>query len=123
MSKTYPRVIELLQEQLRRTGSVNAIVKKTGITHNTIGNYLEGRTEPTQVSLEKIGKAYGKSVAWLRGDTDVNTPTFNPDQMIDIGKLSPAKRQLWETLSSVEDSKIEAVLALLQTHLPSDKTK
>lgn len=66
--KTYPRVIDLLKNELNFTKSVNAIVKRTTLTHNTIGNYLEGRAEPTQSSLEKIGKAYGKSVAWLRGD-------------------------------------------------------
>jgi transcriptional regulator with XRE-family HTH domain len=54
--------------------SVNAIVKKTGITHNAIGAYLEGRSEPTQSSLEKISKAYGKSVAWLRGDVENDAP-------------------------------------------------
>jgi transcriptional regulator with XRE-family HTH domain len=121
--KTFPRVKELLQEQLRRTGSVNAIVKKTGLTHNTVGNYLEGRAEPTQASLEKIGKAYGRSPAWLRGDTDVNVPPADSTEFIDIATLSPSKRHLWDVLSKLEDDKVEGVLALLQTLLPNGKTK
>jgi len=122
--KTYPRVMELLQEDLRRTGSVNAIVKKTNLTHNTIGNYLEGRAEPTQSSLEKIGKRYGKSVAWLRGDTDVNTlPADYSPEMIDVSTLSSAKRQLWDVLNNLEDDKVEGVLGLLQKLLPSEKAK
>lgn len=121
--KTFPRVMELLQEQLRRTGSVNAIVKKTGLTHNTVGNYLEGRAEPTQSSLEKIGKAYGRSVSWLRGDTDVNTPPEGSTEMIDIASLSPSKRHLWDVLNKLEDEKVEGVLALLQTLLPNGKAR
>ena len=121
--KTFPRVMELLQEQLRRTGSVNAIVKKTGLTHNTVGNYLEGRAEPTQASLEKIGQTYGKSVSWLRGDTDVNVPPADSLELVDIATLSPPKRQLWDVLSKLEDDKVEGVLSLLQRLLPDDKTK
>jgi transcriptional regulator with XRE-family HTH domain len=121
--KTFPRVMELLKEQLRRTGSVNAIVKKTGLTHNTVGNYLEGRAEPTQASLEKLGKAYGRSPAWLRGDTDVNTPPEGSIEVIDIATLSPSKRQLWDVLNKIEDEKVEGVLALLQKLLPVEKTK
>lgn len=121
--KTFPRVMELLKNDLRRTGSVNAIVKKTGLTHNTVGNYLEGRAEPTQSSLEKIGKAYGRSPAWLRGDTDVNAPPAGSVEMIDIATLSPAKRQLWDVLNTLDNDKVEGVLALLQKLLPDEKTK
>lgn len=40
--KTYPRVVELLAEKRDQAGSVNAVVKKTDLSHNTITNYLEG---------------------------------------------------------------------------------
>lgn len=121
MNKTFPHVQELLREELRRTGSVNAIVKKTGLTHNTVGNYLEGRAEPTQSSLEKIGKAFGKSVAWLRGDTNINVPPEEKPASIDLDTLSQAKRDLWEVLGNLEDDKVEGVLHLLHTFLPKDK--
>lgn len=119
--KTFPRVYELLQKESRAGTSVNAIVRKTGITHNTIMAYLEGRAEPTQRSLEKLAKTYHVTVAWLRGDTD-ELLTLPPD-VVELGKLSPAKRRLWETLNNVEDSKIEGVLALLRTLLPTQKTR
>lgn len=122
--KTFPRVMELLKQEVKMTGSVNAVVRRTNLTHNTVGNYLEGRAEPTQSSLEKIGKAYGKSVAWLRGDTDINSPPadYSPE-MIDVSTLSPAKRQLWDVLNNLEDDKVEGVLGLLQKLLPTEKIK
>lgn len=122
--KTFQRVMDVLKEDLKRTGSVNAIVRRTQLTHNTVGNYLEGRAEPTQSSLKKIGRAYGKSVAWLRGDTDVNTPPVDSNvELIDIDSLSPPKRQLWDVLNNLEDDKVEGVLQLLQRLLPTEKTK
>ena len=38
--KTFQRVIDVLKSDLASGMSVNAIVKKTGITHNAIGAYL-----------------------------------------------------------------------------------
>lgn len=116
--KTFPRVVELLQSDLRRTKSVNAIVRKTRLTHNTVGNYLEGRAEPTQSSLKKIGAAYGKSIAWLRGDTDTNADIKPGAKVFYTAALSETKRNLWEVIETLEDEKLEGVLALLQSLLP-----
>lgn len=87
--KTYPRVIELFKKDLRGGVTLRGLVRKTGLNSNTVANYLEGMTEPTQASLEKISCAYGKSVAWLRGDTDDTTPQPISDA-IDIRTLSPS---------------------------------
>ena len=66
--KTPIRVRQLLQEMIADLGSINKVVKKTGITHNTIGTWLEGRSEPELDSLKKLSDATGKSIAWLRDD-------------------------------------------------------
>lgn len=122
MSKTYTRVVDLLKEQVKHTGSVNAIVHRTGISHNTIGKYLEGIAEPTQASLEKLSKAYGKSVAWLRGDTDVNTvSSVQGEYLMDLGSLSKPKRALLRSVMSLEDDQVEAVLLLLQRLRGADR--
>ena len=72
--KTFQRVIDLFKADLKNGETLRGLVRKTGLNSNTIANYLEGITEPTQSSLEKISKAYGKSVAWLRGDVDHDPP-------------------------------------------------
>lgn len=72
--KTFPRVTKLLLENAVQAGSVNAVVRKTGLSHNTVTGYIEGRTEPSHKSLELIGQAYGKTVAWLRNDKEEDTP-------------------------------------------------
>lgn len=78
MSKTYPRVVEILQGEINSGESLRGIVRKTKLNSNTISNYLEGDTEPTQASLEKIAVAYGVSVAWLRGDEDKSSMIGEP---------------------------------------------
>lgn len=111
--KTYPRVMQLLKEKEEETGSVNAIVKRTGLTHNTITNYLAGRSEPNQKSLELISSAYGKPVSWLRGDSDI-TPTLPPGT-IDTTTLSPTKRRLIQTVIKTSEEKAKAMLTFLES--------
>lgn len=115
---TFPRVVELLKADLAAGLSVNRIVKKTGITHNAIGAYLEGRAEPTQSSLEKIGAAYGKSVSWLRGDTNIGAAPG--EEIIDVNSLSPAQRELWYCIQSAPDDKIKKALAVVELFLKED---
>ena len=109
--RTFPRVIELLQKELEKTGSVNRIVSRTGLNHNTITSYLSGRSEPTQDSLEKIARAYGRRISWLRGDSDTE-PTNKT--LLDLAELSPPKRQLWDCIAAMTDEKAENLLRILQ---------
>lgn len=71
-AKTPERVRQIIKEMVKELGSINRVVKKTGITHNTIGTWLEGRSEPETESLIKLSSACGKPVAWLRGDTFID---------------------------------------------------
>lgn len=112
--KTFQRVVDTLKADLAAGMSVNAIVKKTGITHNAIGAYLEGRSEPTQASLEKIAAAYGRSVAWLRGDTDDTSHQTTDEAAIDIKSLSPAQKALWDCIQDLPDDKLEKVLSVVE---------
>ncbi len=68
MKKTYPRVRELLQGEVKKLQSVNKVSLKTGLTNNTIGKYLEGISEPQQETLEKLAEYFKTTVPWLRGD-------------------------------------------------------
>jgi phage repressor protein C with HTH and peptisase S24 domain len=81
MHKTYPRIIDLFKEDLKAGETLRGIVRKTKLNSNTVANYLEGITEPTQSSLEKISNAYGKSIAWLRGDTNEHTSAVKPSSL------------------------------------------
>lgn len=79
-NKTYPRVRQILQDDVRAMGSVNAVVRKTGLTHNTIGKYLDGLSQPQEDTLLKLAHVYGKSVAWLRGDSE--SQALEPHEMV-----------------------------------------
>lgn len=115
-AKTFPRVIELFKEDLKPGGTtLRGIVRKTGLNSNTIANYLEGTTEPTQKSLERISAAYHKSVAWLRGDSDDATaPDAVNDNILDISVLSPEQREAWDFLQQMPPEKQKKVCALLK---------
>lgn len=104
MIRTFPRVKELLEKEADKN-SVNQIVKRTGLNHNTVTSYIRGSSEPTQKSLELIAKTYGVSVAWLRADTDAEPLTLN--------KISPVKRQLWGLIQDMGDEKAQNLLKLL----------
>jgi transcriptional regulator with XRE-family HTH domain len=108
--KTYPRVTALLDEK-RKEHSVNWIVGKTGLNFNTIAAYIDGRSEPSTESLEKIARAFGKTVAWLRGDSEKVPANEN---IVDLSDLSTAKRQLWDRLVKSPDAKVQAILELLK---------
>lgn len=54
-AKTPERVRKIIKEMVRELGSINRVVKKTGITHNTIGTWLEGRSEPETGGLGVVG--------------------------------------------------------------------
>ena len=111
--KTYLRVQEVLRADLARGLSVNQIVRKTGLTHNTVGTYLDGRAEPTQHSLEKLSAAYHVSIAWLRGDTDNSVLAAAPSSaLVDVSTLSDEKRELWERLQTVPEQKLSKLLDL-----------
>jgi transcriptional regulator with XRE-family HTH domain len=112
--KTYQRVIELLEEEKKKAGgSVNAIVKKTGVSHNTITAYLAGRSEPTQDTLGKISRAYGKTISWLRYDTEKTPPV--PPWLVDISGMSKTKVQLLEIIKTLPEAKAKALLNLIQS--------
>lgn len=110
MKITPPRVVELLQEQKRRAGSIYAIATRTGIHQNTITKLLAGTSEPSQSTLEKLSLAYGKPVAWLRGDVQ-EVPI--PEGMVDMIHVSPTKRELWGKIETLPEEKAKALLQLL----------
>lgn len=113
-NKTFPRVRELLQAEIQKAKSVNQIVKKTGLNHNTIGSYLEGRSEPTQHSLELISAAYHLPVAWLRGDSDDKGYSPNPSaEYFDVSTLPAESRALLDFLKTAPPQKVKKWLALV----------
>ncbi len=69
MGKTYPRVIEKIREEVPAKTSRNEFCRRTGINQNSYDRYVNGISEPTQASLEKLAAYFYVSVAWLRGGT------------------------------------------------------
>ncbi len=113
--KTPERVRAVLQDMVREMGSINKVVKRTGITHNTIGTWLEGRSEPEQESLEKLSAACGRTVAWLRGDTDQADAADDLTSV--IASLSPVQRKMLDYSRTLSDEQVEALLAVAKQFL------
>ena len=113
MSKqTYPRVRALIQEEVKKQGSVNRVSLLTGLTNNTLAKYLEGISEPQQETLEIMSIYFKRPVAWLRGDSDDDTaPQFKrPAEMTptDVELLA----QWEEVLEQSQDVKKQVGLML-----------
>lgn len=114
--KTYQRVIDLLRKKVDEAGgSVNAVVRKTGLTHNTVTRYLEGLAEPSKDSLDKIAKAYNVTVSWLRGEIEEDLRKVDGKIIIDITTISPAKQQLWGILTDLPEDKAKVLLQFLKS--------
>lgn len=69
--KTPQRVVDELNKMLKKS-SLNAISKKTGIGISALHRYQRGIGEPTTATLEKLSDCFGKSVAWLRGESPLD---------------------------------------------------
>lgn len=104
MKKTFPRVTELIQAEVKRLQSVNKVALALGMTNNTMHKYLAGQSEPQQDTLERLAVYFDKSVAWLRGDTDNDTApgkiTCGQDVIV-LSELNDEDRQTFEMLRSL----------------------
>ena len=75
--KTPIRVVELLKAGVAES-SQSAMARNLGVPLRTVQNYLNGISEPTQGSLERIAAYFGRSVAWLRGEGE-RKPIFSEE--------------------------------------------
>ncbi len=65
---TYPRVVELLKAEVAKKGQ-RAVSRESGIALLSVQRYIKGIGEPSQATLQKLAAYFGKSVAWLRGES------------------------------------------------------
>jgi transcriptional regulator with XRE-family HTH domain len=65
---TYPRVVKLLTEAVAAKGQ-RAVAREAGVALLSVQRYIKAESEPSLVSLRKLAVYFGKSVAWLRGET------------------------------------------------------
>jgi transcriptional regulator with XRE-family HTH domain len=70
--KTPQKLIELLSVAVSRS-SQSAVARATGLTQSAVGRYIKGVGEPTSVTLQKLADYFGVSVAYLRGEEDVES--------------------------------------------------
>lgn len=101
--KTYPRVRDLLQSDIDSGMSLRAVCRKVDLHPNTVGSYLEGRAEAGEDSLEKIAKAYGKTVSWLRGANTVKVSNLAEKLGIDTKEVLSRLQQLGYSVKSSYD--------------------
>lgn len=71
--KTYPRVVDLLNQHIPAMVSRNEFCRSTGINRNSIDRYLAGLGCPTDETLVKLSDYFDVSIPWLRGE---DTRTF-----------------------------------------------
>lgn len=120
MKRTFPRVRELLQEEVRKYNSVNKVSLKTGLTNNTIAKYLEGVSEPQQDTLEKLSVYFKKPVAWLRGDTDDQTQYPPTADLVDLSALTDVQREGWALLRQLPPRQLQKAMKLLELFSSDD---
>lgn len=65
--KTPENVVKLINDALSET-SLRALSKATGLGIAPLSRYSQGIGEPSTATLQKLGKYFGASVSWLRGD-------------------------------------------------------
>ena len=115
MHATFPRVRELLKEEVKKLGSVNKVSIKTGLTNNTIGKYLEGMSEPKQETLDKLSIYFKKPVAWLRGDTDDATPSAVTAAPVEMSREDAELCSALDLLRSLPPARRKIVTDLLES--------
>jgi len=65
--KTYPIVQKLICEAVIEK-SQNAVAKESGVTLNSIQNYMKGIGEPSLATLKKLSAYFQAPVEYLRGE-------------------------------------------------------
>lgn len=105
--KTYPRVKELLQADIDSGMSLRAVCRKVDLHPNTVGSYLEGRSEAGEESLAKLAKAYGKTVSWLRGSNTVKVSNLAEKLGINTQEVISRLQQLGYDIKQEESAELE----------------
>lgn len=99
---------ENLKAELEYQGiQLKELELKTGISKNTIGNYLTGHNSvPAADNAVKIAQALGVSVEYLVTGTDLKNTKISS---------CPIKyRKIIENLELLDDKDLEAILALVE---------
>jgi transcriptional regulator with XRE-family HTH domain len=91
------RVIELLQDEVKRTSQA-ATARATGLTLQTVQRYIKGIGEPTTATLEKLAKYFKTSVAYLRGEP---WATRDGGVRTDIAVPPESKEEFEDTLDKI----------------------
>lgn len=73
-TKTYPRVVQLLNEEISVRISRNEFCRITGINRNSIDRYKGGVGTPILETLQKLSDYFGVTVEWLRGGSGKPSP-------------------------------------------------
>ena len=99
---------ENLKAELEYQGiQLKELELKTGISKNTIGNYLTGHNSvPAADNAVKIAQALGVSVEYLVTGTDLKNTK--------ISSFPIKYRKIIENLELLDDKDLEAILALVE---------
>lgn len=109
MSKTPPKVMELLTSALATGISKRALCREIGINSNALDLYLEGAIEPRKPTLEKMAKYFKTSV------TKLLAPTGGKDRVMDTSNPDMARAlEILDSLSPRTLKKVVDMLELLQ---------
>lgn len=73
-SKTYPRVVQLLNDEIPARISRNEFCRVTGINRNSVDRYQAGVGTPILETLQKLSDYFGVTVEWLRGGNGQTPP-------------------------------------------------
>lgn len=66
-AKTPDQVVRLINDEVAKLGQ-NATARAIGLPLRSVQKYMQGISEPTQASLDKLSDYFQVPVSWLRGD-------------------------------------------------------
>ena len=99
--------------------NANRIAKAMGISATAVGNWLNGKTYPQQLSMEKLAFVLGVSAADLADDQLVDNKQVDDErerrEYIQMVKDSPEYRMMFDLAEDATMDQIKATVAFLKT--------
>ena len=96
------RIVDSLKTLKDQGLSNRAVGEKIGVTENTIKNWIDGKTSPSAIQLQKIAELAGKNTAWFYGESDVSLKVAEPKAPYGSDELAMMRGQIRAMESEIQ---------------------
>lgn len=101
MSNDFNNIGERIELKLKELNLKQVdISKKTGISKNSISNYVNDIRIPDNISCYKIAQLFSVSMEWILTGKDYNYKLIDPEESIELNDINEVK------LTSIKDNNI-----------------